>query len=420
MAMALSWIARIGMTDPRSLIALAFGARVASALLALVIAIVVAPAVFGFYGRLQAIGLVFAVFAAFRLERAIVTAPSVAEAVRVTRNALLILPATSLVAVGAAFALNTDLSAQHPHHGFTVLLFVAFLARGVLLLINAWLLRSGDQRKLSGLILTQAIGQFTAQIALLATGLPPLAMLVAGEIIGVAIAAAIVSAGHGALLKLLMRPRWASGLLGRWRRLILFNLPAALASQTLVALPLITIGRLADHATTGHIALALRIADAPMQLLASAATSFIVASGAWRGRGLSTSPVMFALIYLAGVLLSVALLAGGAQALNLVVIEGRIAATGAYIPIACLLTGAIALGGPHAELVAFAGAERRAFAIHLTALGAGLLVFQLATEPVPSLLSFAVIAGLRSLALWLVLPRLLKAAADKQDREEAA
>lgn len=404
MATALSWIARIGMTEPR-LIALAFGARVASALLALVIAIVVAPAVFGFYGRLQAIGLVFAVFAAFRLERAVVMAPSVAEAVRVTHNALLILPATSLVAVAAAFALNPDLSAQHPHHGFGVLLLVAFLARGVLLLVNAWLLRSGDQKRLSGLILAQAIGQFTAQIALLATGWPPLAMLVAGEIIGVAIATTIVSAGHGALL---MRPRWATGLLGRWRRLIFFNLPAALASQTLIALPLITIGRLADHATTGHIALALRIADAPMQLLASAATSFIVASGAWRGRGSSTSPVMFALIYLAGVVLFVALLAGGAQALNLVVIEGRIAATGAYIPITCLLTGAIALGGPHAELVAFAGAERRAFAIHLTALAAGLLVFQLATEPVPALLCFAVIAGVRSLTLWLVLPRLLK------------
>ncbi|MGX1786688.1 hypothetical protein ACWIGM_08125 [Bosea sp. NPDC055332] len=408
------------MTGPRSLIALAFGARIASALLALVVAIVVAPAVFGFYGRLQAIGLVFAVFAVFRLERAIVTAPSVAEAVRVTRNALLILPASSLVAVAAAFALNPDLPAQHPHHGFALLLLVAFLARGVLLLVNAWFLRSGDQMRLSGLILAQAIGQFTAQIVLLATGWPPLAMLIAGEIIGAALAAAMVSAGHGALLRLLMRPRWTPRVMARWHRLVVFNLPAALASQTLVALPLITVGRLADHATTGHIALALRIADAPMQLLASAATSFIVASGAWRGRGSSTSPAVFALIYLAGVLLFVALLAGGAQALNLVVIEGRIAATGAYIPIACLLTGAIALGGPHAELVAFAGAERRAFAIHLMALAAGLLVFQLATEPVTALLCFAVIAGLRSLALWLVLPHLFKAGTDKQDHDEAA
>lgn len=399
--------------------ALAFGARIVSALLALGMAVIVAPAVFGFYGRLQAIGLVFAVFAVLRLERAIVSSASTTEAVRVTRCALLLLPATSTVAVLAAFALAPDLADQPPRYIFTALLFIAFLARGLLLLINAWLLRSGNQMRLSYLVLSQAVAQFASQALLLTTDLPPLAMLVAGEIMGALLAAAIAAAGHRALLARLIPPRWTAGILSRWRRLILFNLPAALASQTLVALPLITVGRLADHATIGHIALALRIAEAPMALLGSAATSFAVAAGLWRGRTSLTSPLQLVLVYFASVMLFGFLLVGGAWGLSLVIIEGRIAATIAYIPVVFLLPAAIVLGGPHAELVTYAGAEGQAFSIHVTALIAGLAVFHWATAPVPALLSFAAIAGLRSLVLWLVLPRLFRALPDKRDHNEA-
>jgi hypothetical protein len=390
------------------LVAFAFGARLVSALLALGMAFVVAPAVFGFYGRLQAIGLVFAVFAFLRLERAVIIAPRPSEAIRVTRAALLLLPASSLLAVGAAFGFNPDLIDHFPPPAFALLLFLSFAARGAMLLANAWLLRSGQQARLSLFVLVQAGGQFIAQSTLLATQQSPLAMLILGEIIGAVLALLAASSCHRALLVRLVRPVWSAGILLRWRKLVLFNLPAALASQTFVALPLITVGHLADYSTVGHIALALRIAEAPMQLLASGATTMMVAAGAWRGPGHARSGGRVALLYSATVVLGVFALAGIAWATAPLGIGGRVAATAVYLPMAALLTGAIALGAPCAELVAYAGAERRAFAIHLAALISGVIVFWGAASPVATLLCFSAIALGRSLALWIMLPSIVK------------
>lgn len=141
------------MNPIRNVIAFAASARIVSAFLGLALAFLVAPEAFGFYGRLQAIGLVFSVFACLRLERVVVSALRLREAVQVTNFALRLLPFTAFFAVAAAFLLAPDLAGQANAVALAVALWLAFIGRALMLLGISWLLRLGRQDALSGMML---------------------------------------------------------------------------------------------------------------------------------------------------------------------------------------------------------------------------------------------------------------------------
>lgn len=395
------------MNKTRNIIAFATSARIISSFLGLVLAFLVAPAAFGFYGRFQAIGLVFSVFACFRLERAVVSAPRLREALRVTGFALRLLPFTALVAVVAAFLLAPDLADQANPAALTAALWLAFLGRGLMLLGTSWLLRAGRQNALSGMLLLQATIQFAAQLVLLQIYVPVLLALILGEVVGT-VAATTYACSNGHRLVLLMRNTTSAvARVGSWYHLVVFNLPATLAAQIFLALPLIVVGRLADPATTGHFALAMKISDAPMALLASVATSLAVTAGVWRGIG-TRSHLVLSAIFVGAVLVCAASLVAAALVLAPFISGQRFGAMLAYIPIATALTAAVALGGPHADLVTYAGAERRAFLIHAAALLAGVAIVLNETDATAALRAFAVVALCRSVILWLLFPRIVK------------
>lgn len=395
------------MNRTRNVIAFAASARVASAFLGLAMAFLVAPGAFGFYGRFQAIGLVFSVFACLRLERAVVSAPRLREAMQVTSLALRLLPFTAVVAVVAAFLLAPDLTGQASAGALAIVLWLAFLGRGLMLVGISWLLRIGRQDALSGMMLIHAIVQFAAQFLLLQLDVPVLLALILGEVVGAGVAMAYACSSDRRLVRLAGRTSPRTGLISRWYHLIVFNLPATLAAQVFLALPLIVVGHLADPATTGHVALALKISDAPMALLTSVATSWTVAAGVWRGIN-TRSHLVLSAIFLGAVLVCAASLVAVALVAGPFIPGQRLGAMSAYIPIATALTAAVALGGPHADLVPYAGAERRAFLIHAAALLAGIVIMLNEADPAAALGAFAAVALCRSVALWVLFPRIVK------------
>lgn len=396
-----------GMNRTRNVIMFAASARIVSAFLGLAMAFLVAPAAFGFYGRFQAIGLVFSVFACLRFERAVVSAPRLREAVQVTSLALRLLPFTALVAVAAAFLLAPDLTGQANAAALAVALWLAFLGRGLMLVGISWLLRTGRQNALSGMMLLQAIIQFAAQLLLLQLHVPVLLALILGEVVGAGAAMAYASFSNIRLVALAGRTSPRAGLIGRWYDLIVFNMPATLAAQVFLALPLIAVGHLADPATIGHVALAIKISDAPMALLTSVATSWTVAAGVWRGINTRSHFVLSA-IFLGAVVTCAASLVAAALVAGPFMPGERLSAMLAYIPIATALSAAVALGGPHADLVPYAGAERRAFLIHAAALLAGISIMLHEADPTAALGAFAAVALCRSIALWVLFPRIVK------------
>lgn len=237
--------------------------------------------------------------------------------------------------------------------------------------------------------------------------MPVLLALLLGEIVGAGAAMAHGCSGSLRSVRLVGKAPLRVKLIGRWYHLIVFNLPATFAAQVFLALPLLAVGRLADPATTGHVALALKISDAPMALLTSVATSLAVTAGVWRGVNIR-SPLVLSAAFLGAVLACAASLVAVALIAGPFMPGERLGATLAYIPISAALTAAVALGGPHADLVTYAGAERRAFLIHAAALLAGVAVMLNESDVMTALGAFAFVALCRSVALWVLFPRIVK------------
>lgn len=394
----------------------ALAARVFSVLAAILVAFLVSPEVFGVYGRLQMLGLLFTVIGFLRLERAVVAAPSLADAVNASKAGLVLMPVLAVMMVGLSLmALPGSLSG----HGLAALCAMSFAGRSLILLTHSWLSRWGRPKSINALIFLQAGVQIVIQLVLLGSGIVSLIALILGEIAG---ALAVVSAAWlkgRTLVVRILRKRRVFGVLASQRWLPLANLPAALFSQMLTALPLMAYGHLADSLSTGHFALAWRVVEAPMQMIAATATSLAVATGLWSSRRLVRNDRHAAMIYVSLIVgIGAALILASYLAAPFLVDHAghilgvpisRLSGTAAFIPVAVLLTAGIALGGPHSDLVSYAGAERPALIVHAGALCAALTVYVFAPEnPMDMLLLFGAVMVLRSLCLWLLLPLALR------------
>jgi hypothetical protein len=386
---------------------LAFAARIFSVGAALVVALLVTPEVFGLYGRLQMLSLVFMVFAFLRLERAVVAAPNLQEAYRASKVGLFFMPFSAMIVVGASSALIPELiptGGLQQKWSILVIYFLSLIGRALILLVHSWFSRWGLQASISRLIFLQAVSQMIVQLILIATGIQPIIALILGEITGSGVAVSVAAWRGKKLVMAVLGARNLVQTLFRQRQLPLFNLPAALMSQILVALPLLAFGRLSDAATTGHLALAWRLCEAPMQMLAATATSLAVTTGIWARQDILKDDKRKALAYVAIIVALAALLITMSQLTGLIVLEDRLLQTSQYMPIATLITAAIALGGPHADLVTFAGAEKAALLIHGLATTAAVILCLMTTQAFLLLLALALIILTRSMALWILLP----------------
>lgn len=389
----------------RRLIALAVGVRTLSVAVTLIVALSVAPSFYGVYGQLQAIGLVFAVVALLRYERVVFVAPSLDEALGATRAGMAAIAILAPVGAVATYAALPQL-----HNGSRPVLLVVWLAavlagRGFTVLAHSWLLRARRQGDLSKMIALQAVVQSAVQLWLLGAQFDPLVALLAGDAVG---SAAAILRGHGLDRRVLRRSLSARGTLSvmrNWSALPIVNLPATLMSQALVSLPLLAWGRIASPDSTGHLALAMRIADVPMQLIAATATSLALTARLWGGdaRGIDTR--VKAAAYVGVVAAGFVMLIVASLCVRWLDLGGRVDLTASYLPMAAALAAAVALGAPHADLVALAGKERLAFVIHAVALAAGLLAFAMSSDASVMLSVFSAIILSRSVALWLALPR---------------
>jgi hypothetical protein len=396
----------------------AFAARVFSVCAALTVALLVAPEVFGLYGRMQMLGLVFMVFAFLRLERAVVSAPRLKEAFRASKMGLMMMPFFAMISVGVSAVLIAELAPfqadsqlrQLPPAGISQhrivlsLFFLSLIGRALILLVHSWQSRWGLQASISQLIFLQAMTQMAVQLLLIATGIQPIFALILGEIAGSGVATVFALRRGNRIVIAILNAQNASHVLKSQWQLPLFNLPAGLMSQILVALPLIAFGRLSDAAMTGHLALAWRISEAPMQMLAATATSLAVTTGIWVRHDILKDDKKKALAYVTIVVVLALLLICLAQIIGALNFPGRLQKTAQYMPIAALITAAVALGGPHADLVTFAGAEKAALLIHGLAASAALLLCFITNEAHALLLGLAVITLIRSAALWVLLP----------------
>jgi hypothetical protein len=396
----------------------AVGARGGALIASLAVAFMVAPEIFGVYGRFQAAALVFSVIGGLRLERGVVTAPDDDTALRLTVIVMGIAPVAALGGAAAIVLWLVPDLLRGPNPALVAALSCAALAgRIAVLVVQSWIARLGSPGGISAFILVQSAVQFTGQIGLLRIGADPLTALIGGEVAGQLCASVLFAVRRRDLCARLRRAPPLRERFAPYRRLPAFELPGALASQAFVALPLIAMGLHAPQEAVGHAALAWRIVDAPVNLLAGVATSFAVAGGYWRAGAAGTARARDDARYLLALAAGLAaLLAAAHLAATLAGPDSRIAESAAYLPFVAPILFLIAAGGPHADLLAYAGGERAATALHLAALAAALAVAAGQPDPRILFLAAAGIALLRAAAARLLLARQLRLSAPAGDQ----
>lgn len=396
----------------------AVGVRGIALIASLAVAFMVAPESFGVYGRVQAAALVFSVIGGLRLERGVVTAPDDDTALRLTVLVMVIAPVAAIGGTAAIMLWLVPDLIRGPNPALVAALaYATLVGRMAALLLQSWIARFGSSGGIGFFILVQSAIQFTGQIGLLRIGVDPLTALIGGEVAGQLCASTLFALRRRDLCARLWRAPRLKERFAPYRRLPAYELPGALASQAFVALPLIAMGFHAPQDAVGHAALAWRIVDAPVNLLAGVATSFAVAGGYWRAGAARSArtrdDARYLLMLAAGFAL---MLSAGHLAAALAGPGSRIAESAAYLPFVAPILFLVAAGGPHADLLAYAGGERAATALHLSALAAVLAVAAGRPDPQILFLAAAGIALLRTAAARFLLSRQLRRSAPAGDQ----
>jgi hypothetical protein len=367
-----------------------FAASGAGAVFAIIVALLVSPSDFGFYGRLQAIGLVAQTFVFLRLERAILSASGLAGAMRATVACMWLGVSTAVLATAMA-AYSIDGLTRLPDWPalLTTFLFSTY-ARGLALIGIAWLRRLGLASEQPLFVALQVTVQFAMQLWLTRSDvLSPLLGLLIGEVAGSALAIVVLARRNRWRVPGLARASYALSAIRRWWQLVVLNMPAAFLSQALVSLPTLTVGKLATSDETGHVVLAIRLVDAPLQILAATMTTIALTQGWHRHAASGRQHRMFYALYVGALIAACAatVILGGVIAD--VFHWERLQATVFALPYAAMLCLCLQAGSPMVEIAAYRGREAGAFALHGLMAAIGLAVWILSADPHMALIFFA-------------------------------
>jgi hypothetical protein len=395
---------------------LQFGGLVAVRSLSIVTTLVVAryaPAsALGDFLQLQLLGLLSLVFLFARYERAIIDERTLRGAVRATRlcaaiGLSLVLP----LALFIAFMVPGSRPTVHPFVFFVLL--TGLLAKGLQLLAYQWFQRAGLLRELGVALLAQVVAQAIFQLYFLYALKSPLAALVAGECIGLVTFCAVILGRAYPVLKMVMR-RIKSPQLRRFmfRHIDLptRNLPGAILSQAVLALPLVVFAMKSSPDMTGYFGLALRLSEALFQVIAGSLTALWVSRKIWIAPAATLG--RWSAAYL--LLLSAAVcgyLMFAWIAMHWTNVPNWVGAA-QWAVLAVLWSSAIGASGPIVDIVGYQKGDRAALWLHGCILFLGFTIAVAINEPVAFLWAMAALGWLRAImffGLFLRLRALAKA-----------
>lgn len=303
-----------------------------------------------------------------RYDNALIGAGDDGEARRVLRLCgvigLVNLSLVGVAAAAAAFAgfVPPDLAALFP---------LALAARGLLRLGMQTSTREGDLAAIGRVVLVQALVQPLALLGFAATG-------IVGDVVALALSDVI---GHAAAALYLvtrrrswigaLREDWSRVGLGsiarRWSAQPLYNLPASLLGIAFTVGPLLVTPLVAEAALAGHVALAIRLFDAPTRIFVASTSPVVLgAVRATEGGGLALGRRMIGKIAL-GV---TGLFGGLCLALLLLApfLQGTIfAGLGDVAPFVAAFQAGVALTGLLSDVAGLAHRQRALAAINLGA-----------------------------------------------------
>jgi hypothetical protein len=385
-------------------IAVSLGARVTASLCGLALALIVAPEDFGVYGRVVLGVLASGTLIFLRLERVVIGSPDPAVARAASDASIRIMVLTLPICLGLVWLAVPDLGRAKGAWLTAAALVASLAAKSLLLLAFAWLQRKALGVRLAIAMTAQAIVQLTVQAALLASPLPPVTAMLAGDSIG-------ALAGLAVALRALRGVDMLSGI-GGWRaalrenwRLPTLNMPATFASLAVTMLPLFAVGAYAPAVETGAIAFAQRIFEPAFHLCAALATQFAIERKLFRPgllaprQRLAHAGGYLALGFVVASLLVLITLA--AQALP---IPPKLAAALSYMQPVIALSLAVYAGGPVMDLAQLAGREVLVLVVNAGVLAFGLAILLTGGGAIAILWAFAALLWLRAaimLALWI-------------------
>jgi hypothetical protein len=380
-------------------------ARAASAMLAIIIALVVAPAVFGLYGMLQAVALVATPLLFLRLERAVLLAPDRAEVLEIARVCLrLVVPMAMVATVIAALAVP-GLWQRSDSIPLLAVFLLGLVLKGLIVMANVGMQRFSLAVEQPLLILFQTAAQFLLQIGLMLILDNALLALLLGEVGGAMIALALLARRRDWRINAATAPANPRAIFANWRQFPLLNMPSALISQALVAAPLLLFGHLADAVSTGHFAFALRLADAPIQLIGAAAVTVAMTEG-WQSRprgGPREHRMMW--LYLAVLVATCIAIATAAAILSHWSVNLRVDAVAALIPYALMVTAAVGLGAPIQDIAGFRRGEATLLVVHAVTFCATAITWMTSSNPLAAIMVLAALLLARSIAAIILAER---------------
>jgi hypothetical protein len=393
------------------------GANVASRLISaasvFLSAMLFAPAEFARFGALLA-ALTFASAVQFlRYDSVIVSAGSAAG-----QRAALRLAAMIGLAVWLCAALIAIRGVEIGLLGRDVaLMFIlALAARGLCRYLGRIAVRHGDFATFGNASLVMAATQPPVVLLAWLTGANGVTAMGLSDIVGNLAAAGYLGWRFRGQLRDACRLRAGDpamlGLARDWISLPLINLPSTALAAAFAALPLLAIIHLADAHVAGHVALAFRLLDAPVQVLAGsvapvAMNRFVVRQAS----ALQQRDVAL----VSWLTLAVLILFGGASVAALLLdpwlARTHWAGLGLVLPFAALFQAGNAFALPLIEVADLKREQRHLLVVQALSLGAIGLIAMLAGDWRMALLGFGLVALVRaaSLAAPLVMARTARA-----------
>lgn len=375
------------------------------------IATLYGPGPFGVFAAYLGLANIFWALMFARYELAIVPSRSEGEARAITAAALLLgsgVVVLTAVAAAVAYGYGWAAPAFGQHTAAILLLPLSLAGRGAFRLALSWATRRGEFHVIANATVAQAVAQVSVQIALAFTPLDPVVALALGDVAGNALATAAASTkmligrskpGHP-------RPgvREIRAAMRHWSQLPLFSLPSAALAICGANLPLIFLPTLADPATAGHLALAIKLLDVPGQIVTTATTPILqhrLASVAMDERHALLLKGTGMVLALAGT--AMLLLAAGGLLADPWIAGTRWHGVGAALVIALPLQLGLAVSGPLISVASVLRAELRALPVHAAFVAAIWIGANQSSDVVPAMVIFGVAALLRAGALLAVL-----------------
>lgn len=246
------------------------------------VAMLYGPGPFGVFAAYVGLANIFWALMFARYELAIVPSRSEDEAKAITAAAMLlglVVVVLAAVLAAAAYRYGWATPTFGQHAAAVLLLPLSLAGRGSFRLALSWATRRGEFHVLANAAIGQAVAQIAVQLTLAFTPIDPVVALALGDVAGNSLASAAASA------KMLGRrtgpwrpwPRaWEiRAAMRHWLQLPLFSLPSAILAICGASLPIIALPTLADPATAGHLALAIKLLDLPEQIVTTSTTPIL-------------------------------------------------------------------------------------------------------------------------------------------------